>query len=622
MFINFKKIVIHNFMSYGHSEYDLRNKNFCRIVGINNCKEDNAASNGSGKSTLFTAICWALTGKTSQGISRKLKNINIEENSCYVTLEFDVDKDSYVITRYIEPKSNLTIIVNGKDESGKGISESEKILNRYLPDLNSNLISSMIILGQGLPNKFTSNTPSGRKEVLEKLSKSDFMIEDLKVRINKRASELAADLRTIEDAILSSKSKKSVNEDMKTTLTEKFNSLNNHLDFDTEIAKIEDSLKTVQEQKLSLQIKVKELSDKYDELNKKLQESINNKNDELSIDNNDFNDYYKEYLNRKSEFTSSIKTLTNKINSLKNIKDICPTCGQKIPNVIKPSTEAEELELKTLNENLNSLDTNFKKASSDHTLQINNINDKYKSIIDKLTLEAKKVKTDLDISNSSITSCDNDLLKLNNDLSKIKADKLNHDKNLKDITDQLTSCESTIKKLDEELLYNNEEKQKISERISVVNQLNTLIKRDFRGFLLSNIISFINGKAKEYCEEIFKTTDIEFVLNGNDIDISYCGKPIDNLSGGERQKVDLIIQFSIRDMMCQYLNFNCNIIVLDEILDNLDVVGSNEIINFISKKLIDVESIFIISHNISELEIPCDSELIVIKDVNGISYIK
>ena len=48
-----------------------------------------------------------------------------------------------------------------------------------------------MILGQGMPNKFTNNTPSGRKELLEKLSKSDFMIEDIKNKLSARKNELS-----------------------------------------------------------------------------------------------------------------------------------------------------------------------------------------------------------------------------------------------------------------------------------------------------------------------------------------------------------------------------------------------------------------------------------------------
>ena len=159
-------------------------------------------------------------------------------------------------------------------------------------------------------------------------------------------------------------------------------------------------------------------------------------------------------------------------------------------------------------------------------------------------------------------------------------------------------------KLDAEILYNNNEKETISKHISVINQMNTLVKRDFRGHLLSNVISYIEAKVKEYSFEIFGTDLLTFTLDGNNINISYCGKPFENLSGGEKQRTDLIIQFAIRDMMRQYLNFSSNILLLDEIFDSLDVTAVDAVLRCICNKIVDVDSLFIISHHAKELEIP------------------
>ena len=74
-------------------------------------------------------------------------------------------------------------------------------------------------------------------------------------------------------------------------------------------------------------------------------------------------------------------------------------------------------------------------------------------------------------------------------------------------------------------------------------------------------------------------------------------------------------------MLCTYLSFSSNILVLDEIFDNLDSVGCNKVLNLISDKLKDVESIFIITHHQEDLAIPNDYELVVEKDEKGLSRI-
>ena len=55
--------------------------------------------------------------------------------------------------------------------------------------------------------------------------------------------------------------------------------------------------------------------------------------------------------------------------------------------------------------------------------------------------------------------------------------------------------------------------------------------------------------------------------------------------------------------------------------DNLDSIGCQRVLNLIATKLNDVESIFIVTHH-SDIAIPVDRELVVIKDSNKISKVK
>ena len=125
--IRFKRIELDNFGSYGHAEVDLRDRGFCLVSGKNEFKADNAASNGSGKSFLWSAICFAIVGETINGLHSGLVNVNMPEGgTSKVTLDFDLDSDSYEITRTLAPKSDLKITKNGEDVGGKGLRESEK----------------------------------------------------------------------------------------------------------------------------------------------------------------------------------------------------------------------------------------------------------------------------------------------------------------------------------------------------------------------------------------------------------------------------------------------------------------------------------------------------------------
>ena len=215
----------------------------------------------------------------------------------------------------------------------------------------------------------------------------------------------------------------------------------------------------------------------------------------------------------------------------------------------------------------------------------------------------------------------NSIEQSNNKLLSLTYKKDNIQKDIQKCEERLAEYTNEINVLNTDLLYNYNIKEDIENRISIVNKFNTAITRDFRGYLLSNVIEFINSKSKEYCKDIFLTDKIEFTLNGNNISISYDGKEYEVLSGGEKQKVDLIIQFAIRDMLCKFLNFSSNILVVDEVFDNLDAIGCQQVINLISTKLADISSVFIVSHH-TDIDIPCDKEIIVVKDNSGISKVK
>ena len=74
-------------------------------------------------------------------------------------------------------------------------------------------------------------------------------------------------------------------------------------------------------------------------------------------------------------------------------------------------------------------------------------------------------------------------------------------------------------------------------------------------------------------------------------------------------------------MLSRYLDFSSNILVLDEIFDNLDEVGCQKVLNLISNKLVDIESIFIITHH-TDISIPYDNELVIVKGKDNIGRVQ
>lgn len=625
MNIVFKKVDINNFLSIGNATVELDNRGFVRVIGKNNNEQDNALSNGSGKSSVFDAIVWALTGETVRGVTNSVSNTNTNEGAL-VSLDFDCDGVAYSITRTREHsvyKNSLTIKINGVDKSGKGIRESEKILSEYLPDLTENLIGSVVVLGQGLPKRFTNNTPSGRKELLETLTKSDYMIEDLKNRVTNRKDELKESLNELDKQLDNAYVRR---EWLATDIDE----------CENELGKLGD-IEELTEQKKERESAIEE----YEKSQKDLQEVVNNAEEIL----NNYRDEYSQLFSRKSEdekrseeLNKELFNLRMEINSvevkisssnkeltkLSASKDICPTCGQKIISLSnKIENNINELKESVVMDGQHLVELREKESvlSKSYEEERNRIGEKYDKEISSIVAKGNEAREFLldAMKNKNLLKSAQDMAKetIYGIQAKIDAAKANR----KTFLDRIKKNNEEISKLDEKVSYLNIEIEKVRDKIKFISSLATYVCRDFRGYLLQNAISYIDSKAKAYSETLFNGSCVSMTLDGNSVDISYNDREYEALSGGEKQKADIIIQFALRDMLCSYLNFDCNMLVIDEVFDNLDAVGCKGVINLISS-LNTISSVFIITHHGDELSIPYDEELLVTKNKDGVSEVK
>ena len=610
--IKFKNIILHHFMSYDHEEFDLDRNGYIFISGVNNNEVDNAKSNGSGKSSLFSAICWCLTGETPNG-NKKVENIYLSGQT-YVEIQFNINSIDYILKRTKNP-SNLTIIVNGEDKSGKGIRDGEKLLEEYLPDITSSLINSVIILGQGLPKRFTNNTPAGRKEVLEKLSNSDFMVADIKDRINSRFSKLNHDKLDREEKLIINKTEINVLQELILKNTEKLNNIN--------ISELEISLEKLKSDKILLQNDI----DSFEAARNEVNVQIDNLTSELSALSEEYNHNLsilpgvpQSYFSEHGALTSELNSKEKEIRRLDSVVDICPTCGQKIPGAIKLDTTELKAECELLKISINEISEKIKLCEEENKLQKTILTSEYNGRKNEIDNKLSVFKSDYTNYSNIISNKEFELKKVSEKIIEIEVE-LNSINSIKlDLEHSISENTNKITILSDEIEAHKLVIDNLQQRIDIISKITTLIKRDFRGYLLSNIISFISEKVKLYSSEVFGSDNFNFELDGNNINISYDNKEYESLSGGEKQKADVIIQLAIRDMLCNYLNFSSNILVLDEITDSLDIIGSQNILNLISKELTDVEAIYIISHH-SDFNIPWDEEITIAKGSDRISRI-
>ena len=616
--IQFKKLIVHNFGSYSHTEIDLQNKGFCLVSGQNNYKKDNALSNGSGKSFLWNAVCFALTGETINGIKTNLKNINIAEPDCFVQLDFVYDKDLFSLVRTVTPKSELRIVKNDVDLSGKGIRESEKKLQELLPELTKDLIASTIIIGQGMPNKFSSFSPSGRKELLEKLTKSDFMIEDLKTRIAARHQELSQKVREHEDSLIANNTQLSIYSSNLTKLSTELEQLVQP-DFDTLIVEQMALIGQLQSQLTALEADIATSESEVELLNAKLVEVSEDKARVSAEELTAYTNSKTKLTTEKTKLDMLCAELSREIKKLKTITDTCPTCGQHLPNVIKPSTAEQETQLAENQAAASKLADDISRCDAQHREYLAQIDTAFKDEISQLNNALLTAKQKLSGLRSNYNNIWSSLETAKAKHSKLADDKQNWDKRVKAQEQEIARYESEIARLTNLIRITTVSKNDFADRLAIIKKMDTLIRRDFRGYLLTNIITYLDSRAKEYCNIVFGTKELSLALNGNALDITYCGKMFDGLSGGEKQRVDLILQLAIRDMLTSYLDLSANILVLDEITDFLDKKSCQAVMQLLEQELQTVESVFIISHHAEELELPIDSEIRIVKNAEGIS---
>lgn len=658
--INFKKVEIENFGSLGKVELNLdESDNFILIDGYNKRPEDGAKSNGSGKSWLFESIIWVLTGETVRGYKDVVNRYQDED--CKVKLSFNFKDSDWEIERTRSKKGlqGLRIWKDSKELEYKGLRDAEGVLQKYLPELTLNFLGSTIILGQGLPQRFTNNTPAGRKAVLEELSNADFMISHIKENIKSRQERLSQELRKVEDDILSTTTKLEMATRRLGETQAELDKLN-QIDIGAKRVELEDLVLKGKEAKTcyegfklkatqaetdlsSLTEELSHLEAKYSEAKLSVEKERAKKlADENEVLNRDLFKATEEFGPKIEEKKEQIRVAKESLEHKKAIVSggYCKYCGQKLQSVsdedlaaAKKYIEENEDVPSKLEEELNLL-SKEKAALSSEMARVNQAN---RMAIDqsydgKLDLLKETFQSDSSDLRRSIEEAKPALLKLKREVDESyrkltdlrseyqikKAQVDSYDKEvsskkqtISDLTNELGSYQKALEGL-------SISKEDLTQRIKVVKSFDTFASRDFRGILLEDIINQLDRNLYKYAEKVYGQPLTRFYQEGNTIGIQFDGKEYEGLSGGEKQKLDVLIQLSLRDLIIQTSGVEANLVVFDEIFDMLDITGCEALLRVISDLGLTVYSI---THH-QELNIPYDKRYIVVKENNGIAHLE
>ena len=134
---------------------------------------------------------------------------------------------------------------------------------------------------------------------------------------------------------------------------------------------------------------------------------------------------FRNYFTEKTKLEADIRNLNKSISEAKAIKDICPTCGQKLLGVVKPDTTDKEKEVEELNKKLNDINVKLNECNTKHAEYQAAIKTKYEATILDLKKQISEAKANKETLQREINSLNITQNKLTETLTKLNFDKDN-----------------------------------------------------------------------------------------------------------------------------------------------------------------------------------------------------
>lgn len=645
--MRFVKLEAENFKSFEKLNIDLDGHGFVKIHGVNNT-DSFSESVGSGKSTIADALSYALTGETVKGNSSMGDVKNMYTNGvCRVAVTFEHNGVEYQIVR---GESELKLVEGGVDISKHLKKETQELIEQKFPMFTPTFIGATVIIGQNMPNAFTNNKPSARKQILEELTNSSFMIEEIKSMLAERKNDWQGEIGKIQTDVVVCDTKISSNQQSIVRSQQRLQSLGDESEIRARIHMFEESVseskeraeslrkdlelantryKSLVEQKDNLQVTVSGYQEQLDDARVRFAKEVEKGLEFLSTQKYNFE---QELSESKSDYrvkSQEAEMLRNEIHKLKNAPTHCPTCHQPLPDAHTINTTEQENRLKGL---ISEIDEIVKMGQS-HADELSGVEEqirKYKeehksnAEIDELLKKIDSGKHQVSLMSTQISGVTNEINDLNGSIKNFENKISSDESQLNNLRVELGSiasvrqgCEEDIKRAECEIEKAEDEKKRLGEllekrqaRLSTLNQIISFATRDFRTILLSSIIKRLDAYAKSYCKKMLDTTEISFKDDGNNISISYRGRDFGVLSGGESQIVKMCITLALKKTLEDLVGFTTNIMFFDEILDNCDKSTAQQLIELVSG--LELGSTFFISHH-DDVFLPVDQTWIVTK---------
>ena len=541
--IVFEEIKWKNFLSTGNSftEVKIDDAPSHLILG----------SNGAGKSTLLDALCFVLFNKPFRKIIRRQLINSINERECVVEIKFFIGSVKYKVIRGIKPNV-FEIYRNGQlldqDAANK---DYQTYLEKSILKFNFKSFTQVVILGSSTFVPFMQLTAPNRREVIEDL---------LDIQIFSRMNLLLKDrVKDVKDTQKECEHLMQIAEQQVAMQTNTINNMEKMND---------DYIKRLHDQFDENEKRVAELTEEVKTKKKLIEEyglKVNNMPDNQKL--------HEELRDMRAKIKSNLKRAQKEVAFYKS-NDECPTCTQNLPAKLKKkNVAAAEEKVEKMTGGLDDITVKIndcfqtikqQKETCDRITAVQTEILSHQRETESLLIKSQKILTDTQAEAPDVMKEKTKLSEFVKNQVKTANDcaKVNHE------ADNLKTVSS--------LLRDGGIKSRIIAKfIPIINQrINKYLQSmDF----------FVNFTLDEEFNEIIKSRFRD--------EFSYA-----SFSEGEKQKIDLSLLFTWRDIAKMKNSAATNLLILDEVFDSsLDSASTEELFKIL-RGLDSKTNFFVISH--------------------------
>ena len=565
--IVFKSLRWKNFLSTGNNwtEIQLNKSRSTLIVG----------QNGAGKSTMLDALSFALFGRAHRNINKPQLVNTINNKDSRVEVEFQIGKSLFKVVRGIKPNI-FEIWKNGDMMNQSSHSkEYQKILEQNIIKLNHKSFHQIVVLGSSSFIPFMQLPAQHRRDVIEDLldinifSKMNVLVKEKNIALRDKLKDIVNELSLIHERIeLQNKYIKEVKSLSTDQVEQK----------ETEIFLHEAEIKELQH------------------INKTLSESIETISEGLEDDLKNSHDKKQNLLHYKAEFNQKIRTLV-KDSKFYEENDTCPTCSQDIDEELK-NNKLSIAKSKALE---------FKQALNDVEEQAHVIEDTITELNDKSN-QIREHTSNLTSNNKEISRLQSQIETLSSQIRHILSNE-----------GDMATEQKALDKLNEEKNAGLEEKLAVNEEYSYNTVISEMLKdTGIKTKIIKQYLPVINKLTNQYLQvlDFFVHFNLdesfqETIRSRHRDSFSY-----DSFSEGEKQRIDLALLFTWRQIAKMKNSVSTNLLILDETFDSsLDHDGVDNLIKILYT-LDDDTNVFVISHKGEILDGKFKDKLEFYKDKN------